>query len=201
MTTLKLIYFDFPGGRGEDCRLALHLADQPFEDVRIKFPSWAEHKPGTPFGALPVLEVEGKGRLAQSNAILTYIGRRWDLHPSDPWRAAQHEAIMAAVEDARGKVGDTLQLDADAKKQRREELSTGYLADWGRRIEALLGDGPLLEGNRISVADLKLFVFVQWFASGALDHLPKDQFASCPKLERLTAAVKSHPRVAQWYAR
>ena len=57
----KLSYFDFPGGRGEDCRIALHLAGVDFEDERIKGTDWAARKATTPFGALPVLEIEGKG--------------------------------------------------------------------------------------------------------------------------------------------
>ena len=36
MSKPKLTYFDAPVSRGEECRLALHLAGIDFEDVRIK---------------------------------------------------------------------------------------------------------------------------------------------------------------------
>ena len=36
MTKPKLTYFDAPVSRGEECRLALHLAGVDFEDDRLK---------------------------------------------------------------------------------------------------------------------------------------------------------------------
>ena len=68
MTKLKLTYFDFHGGRGEPARLALSIGGIPFEDDRVQFTDWERRKTDTPFGALPVLEVDGQV-LAQSNAI------------------------------------------------------------------------------------------------------------------------------------
>jgi glutathione S-transferase len=80
----KLYYFDAPVSRGEECRLALHLANVDFEDVRIARTDWPSFKERTPFGHVPVLELPGRAPLADSNAILTLIGRKHDLHPSDP---------------------------------------------------------------------------------------------------------------------
>jgi glutathione S-transferase len=68
MPKLKLTYFDFHGGRGEPARLALSIGGIPFEDDRVAPSDWPARKPDTPFGALPVLEVDGQ-TLAQSNAI------------------------------------------------------------------------------------------------------------------------------------
>ena len=101
---VKLTYFDFSGSRGEECRLALHAAGVEFEDHRIKGAEWPTVKPTMPFGAMPVLEIEGKGRLAQSNAILGFIGRSHGLLPDDAWEAARHEAVMCAVEELRGRI-------------------------------------------------------------------------------------------------
>ena len=44
MAKPRLIYFDAPVSRGEECRLALHLAGVDFEDVRIKFDAWPAHE-------------------------------------------------------------------------------------------------------------------------------------------------------------
>jgi prostaglandin-H2 D-isomerase / glutathione transferase len=73
MPKLKLTYFDFHGGRGEPARLALSIGGIPFEDDRVAPSDWQRRKPDTPFGALPVLEVDGRA-LAQSNAINHYVG-------------------------------------------------------------------------------------------------------------------------------
>jgi glutathione S-transferase len=88
MSKPRLIYFDAPVSRGEECRLALHLAGIDFEDVRIKSADWPAMKEQTPYGALPVLELPGKPALAQTNAILVLIGRRHGLHPADELEAA-----------------------------------------------------------------------------------------------------------------
>src|SRR5438067_1213228 len=110
MTKPKLTYFDAPVSRGEECRLALHLAGIDFEDVRIKGADWPALRPSAPFGAMPFLELPGKPPLAQSNAILTYIGRGHGLHPKDDFEAARHEAMMAHVEDLRAEIAPTLRL-------------------------------------------------------------------------------------------
>ena len=51
MTKPRLIYFDFAASRGEECRLALHVAGIDFEDVRVKGPDWPAMKTSMPFGA------------------------------------------------------------------------------------------------------------------------------------------------------
>src|SRR5947209_20326062 len=94
MTRPRLTYFDAPMSRGEECRLALHLAGIDFEDNRISQSAWPALKEQTPYGALPVLELAGHPPLAQTNPILVLIGRRHGLHPSDDFEAARHEAMM-----------------------------------------------------------------------------------------------------------
>jgi len=87
MALYKLTYFDTAASRGEECRLALHVAGLPFEDERLSRDQWAARKASTPFGALPVLAIEGR-QLAQSNAILRFIGSQHGLHPVEPFEAA-----------------------------------------------------------------------------------------------------------------
>jgi glutathione S-transferase len=198
---IKLTYFDFSGSRGEECRLALHVAGVEFEDDRIKNAQWPALKPTTPFGSLPVLEVEGKGRLAQSNAILGFIGRSWGLLPADPWEAAQHDAVLSAVEELRGRMHPSLRAQDDAEKKRlREALAADYLPAWGAFVEAIIA-GPFVGGERISVADIKLFVLGNWFSKGTLDHIPHDMLSRFPKVDRVCESVRTHPRVVDWTSR
>ncbi len=201
MPTITLSYFDFDGGRGEDSRLALYIAGVDFVDDRVKPPTWPARKGSTPFGGLPVLEIEGKGKLGQSNAVLTYIGRAYDLHPKDLWEAARHEAIMAAVEELRIATGATTSIkDEDAKKRAREELASGLMQAWGASVEAQLGDGPFVGGAELNVVDLKLFVSVRFFLRGGADYIGGDVFAAFPKLTGLVDAVAKHPKVVAYYA-
>jgi glutathione S-transferase len=203
MSKPKLTYFDFAGSRGEECRLALHVAGVDFEDHRVKGPEFAELVPSLPFGSLPVLEIPNKGVLAQSNAILRFIGTQHNLHPKDPWEAARHDSIMDAVEEFRGKINPSLHVsDAEAKKAMRQKLASEDLPKWAARMERLLtGDGPFVAGSQISVVDFKVYMAIGWIAKGVLDHIPADLFNAYPKLMRLYHAVAQHPGVVGWYAK
>lgn len=173
MSKPRLTYFDMPVSRGEECRLALHAGGVDFEDVRIKREDWPALKPTTPFGSLPVFEVEGHAPLAQSNAILVLIGREHGLHPKDNFEAARHEAILSYAEELRTSVGLTMRISDEAeKKKAREGLVATYMPTWGANVEKQIGDGPFFGGATMNVVDIKLFVLMGWFAGGALDHIP-----------------------------
>jgi prostaglandin-H2 D-isomerase / glutathione transferase len=202
MTKPKLTYFDAPVSRGEECRLALHLAGVDFEDVRIKMADWPAMKPSTPFGSLPVFELPGRAPLAQTNAILTLIGRTYHLLPEDEFEAARHLAAMEHVEDLRHALSPTLRMPDPVEKQKaREQLAATYLPAWGASVEKQIAQGPFFGGGKLSVADLKIFSVVRWIQSGTLDHIPKEVFAPYSKLTRLHDAVRDQAGVKAWYAR
>ena len=202
MSRPRLINFDFAGSRGEECRIALHLAGIDFEDVRIKGEDWPALKAGTPFGAMPVLEIAGKPPLAHSNAILVFIGRQHRLHPADAFEAARHESLMCAVEELRHTITPTLRIaDPEQKRQAREALAANELTAWGGQVERQLGDGPFIAGATLQVADLKLYMVVRWPTAGTLDHVPTTVLDHCPKLLRLFRAVGEHESVKAWLAR
>jgi glutathione S-transferase len=202
MSKPKLTYFDAPISRGEECRLALHVAGVDFEDNRITRDAWTALKPKSPYGGLPILEMPGHAPLAHVNAILGLIGRQYGLHPKDDFEAARHEAMMCHVEDLRAHVSPTLRITDEAeKKKAREALATGYLPSWAERAEKNLGDGPFFGGDKLNVVDCKLFVAVRWFAGGKVDYVPATVFAAYPKLNRVHDAVRDHARVKDWYAK
>ena len=202
MSRPRLIYFDFAGSRGEECRIALHLAGIDFEDVRVKSEAWPAMKASTPFGAMPVLEIPSKPALAHSNAILVFIGRQHALHPTDAFEAARHEALMCAVEELRHTITPTLRItDPEQKRLAREALAANDLKAWGSHVERQLGSGPFVGGATLQVADLKLYMVVRWLTTGTLDHVPTTVFDHCPKLLRLYKAVGEHAGVKAWLAK
>jgi glutathione S-transferase len=197
-----LTYFDAPVSRGEECRLALHLAGVDFVDRRIKQAEWPALKPTTPFGSIPVLELPGRPALAQSNAILVYLGRTHGLHPKDDFEAARHEAMMSHVEDLRAAFQPSLRMtDAEEKKKAREALVATFVPTWASNVERQLGAGPFFAGAALHVVDLKLHMAVRWFAGGKVDHVPANVFADFAKLNRVHDAVRDDARVRSWYAR
>lgn len=196
-----LIYFDAPVSRGEECRLALHLAGIDFTDRRIPSADWPALKGQMPFGALPVLEWPGQPPLAQTNAILVLVGRRHGLHPADDFEAARHEALMQHVEDLRTLVSPTIRMAEAEKKAAREALVAKGLPAWAEAAERHIAGGPFVGGAAIHVVDLKLHMAVRWFRGGKLDHIPATVFDAFPKLMGVHDAVRDHPRVRAWTER
>ena len=202
MTRPKLTYFDMPVSRGEECRLAFALAGADFEDHRLPREAWAALKPTTPFGALPVLEVPGHAPIAQSNAILAYIGRRYGAHPTDLAEAARHEAVMAHVEDLRAIVAAAgRNADEGTKQRAREHLAATTLPTWAGFVEAQIGDGPFYAGERPMVVDVKLYMGLRAFRRGVMDYIPTTVVDAFPKLIRLYDALEAWPAVSAWMAR
>jgi glutathione S-transferase len=201
MSKPKLIYFDAPVSRGEECRLALHLAGVDFEDVRVKGADWPAMKERTPYGGMPVLELPGHPPLGHSNAILVLIGRRHGLHPADDFEAARHEGMMQHVEDLRANVSPTLRLGEAEKKAAREALVAGFLPAWARAAERNITATPFFGGEKINVVDLKIYMAVRWFSGGKVDYIPATIFAGYPRLVGVHDAVRDHPGVQSWLAR
>lgn len=194
---ISLTYFDFEGSRGLECRLALTAAGVAYEDIRLNRDQWLELKPSVPFGALPVLTV-GNRRIAQSNAILGYIGRGHGLHPTDSWQAAEHEALMQSVEDLRAKLPDGKGQTPDEKKAAREAFAAGWLSQWAATVSAQIA-GPFLAGQGLNVADIKLYVIMRSMLTGTFDHIHAAGFDAFPKLVALHAAVDAHPAIHGYF--
>ena len=192
-----LTYFDFDGSRGLECRLALTLAGVSFEDNRVNRAQWMQLKPTVPYGSLPVLYEDGR-TLAQSNAILRYVGRTHDLHPADAWTAAEHDALMQSVEDLRSKMPAGKGTDEE-RKAAREEFAAGWLARWAETVSARIV-GPFLEGDRLQVADLKLYVILRSFVTGSYDFIPASVLDGFPALKAFRTAVEAQPAVAAYLA-
>jgi len=202
MAKLKLTYFDFHGGRGEPARLALAIGGIAFEDERVPLSEWSGRKGGTPFGGLPILEVDGQ-IVTQSNGINRYVGKLTGLYPTDPWQAALCDEAMDAVEDITIKMVATFDLPEAQKKAARQALVEGplrlYLTRLQERLEAQ--GGLYFAGRRLSVADLKVFVWIEHLKSGKLDHIPTDlPDRVAPRLVEHRDRVKAVPQIRAYYA-
>lgn len=202
MPKLILTYFDFDGGRGEAARLAMRLGGISFEDRRIPGKDWPALRDSMPFQAMPVLEVDGK-LISQSNTINRYVGKLAGLYPRDDWQAALVDEVMDAVEDISTMIGNTMGLEAAAKQKAREALAAGPIPRYLQQLEARLraGGGEWFVENRLTVADLKCFLWVRWLKSGALDHIPSDIVdRHAPLLAKHFDRVRSQPGIAAYYA-
>lgn len=203
MPQLKLTYFDFHGGRGEPARLALHIGGIPFEDHRFAFPEFAELRKATPFGQVPTLHVDGT-LVTQSDAILRYAGKLAGLYPTDPYQALLCDEVSYVVEDANVKLGPTFRMTGDEQKAARLALVNGSMPVYLRWLEAqlLAHGGQYFADNRLTVADLKVFVDVRNLNSGRLDHVPTDLVQSvAPALNAHLERIANTPAIQAYYAK
>src|SRR5215471_9697029 len=140
--------------------------------------------------------------LAQSNAINRYVGKLADFYPTDAWQAGLCDEVMEAVEDINTKLAPTFFLPDEEKKTQRKALAEGplpfYLTRLQQRLEA--HGGRYFAANSLTVADLKVFVWIRHLRSGVLDHIPADlPDRVAPKLVDHYERVKNDPRVQAYY--
>ena len=173
-----------------------------FEDRRIPGKDWPALRDTMSFRALPVLEVDGVS-ISQSNTINRYLGKLTGLYPRDAWQATLVDEVMDAVEDISTSIGNTMALEGAAKQKAREALAAGPIPRYLQQLEARLraGGGEWFVENRLTVADLKCFLWVRWLKSGALDHIPSDIVdRHAPLLAKHFDRVRSQPGIAAYYA-
>jgi glutathione S-transferase len=201
MSTIKLTYFDVDGGRAEPTRIALSIGGIEFEDHRVSFSEFGQMRSSTPFNALPAIEMND-GVYTQSNAMNRYFGRQAGLYPEDPWQAFLCDEIMDAIEDLMHFLVRTFGMQGDKLKAAREKLVDGafttYLKTLNARLEA--AGGEYFADGRLTVADLKVFVWIRGLKSGVLDYVPTDLADRvAPLLVQHMERVAADPGVAAYY--
>lgn len=203
MPHLKLTYFDFNGGRGEAARLAMAIGDVPFDDERIGVADWPGFRDSTPFGQLPVLHVDGEV-LTQTNSINRYVGKLAGLYPKDDIEALRCDEVMSVVEDVMYRIVPTLFMeDEDQKRAAREELANGPIPHFVKRLGQMLESrgGDYFADNELTVADIKVYLWVRYLRSGMLDYVPTDIVdAQAPNLVAHFERISTHPSIVAWYA-
>ena len=200
MTSHKLTYFDFDGGRAEPVRIAFHAAGIEFEDDRLSFQEFGEMRKDTRFNSLPVLEIDGN-QVTQTNALCRYVGKMANLYPADDVQALYCDEVLDALEDLLHKIVPTFGLKGEELQQARAKLVDGWLT------VHLLGLGELLDrggeyfaGDSLTMADLKAFVQVRSLRAGTLDHVPADLVDRlAPGLVEHQERVAADPRVVAYY--
>ncbi len=203
MPQLKLSYFDFHGGRAEPVRLALHIGGVTFEDYRFTFPEFAEVRKTTPFGQVPTLEVDGV-QVTQCDSILRYVGKLAGLYPSDAYQALLCDEVAYVVEEASVRMGPSFRMTGEAQKEARAALVNGSMPVYLRWLQSQLQahGGQYFADDRLTIADLKVFVDVRGLNSGRLDHVPTDLVQQvAPALNTHMQRIAQTPAVAQYYAR
>jgi glutathione S-transferase len=193
---LKLTYFA-GRGRAEITRWIFAEAGVEFEDNRIEGKDWAKLKDSTPYGQLPLLEVDGV-TLAQSSAIERYAARLAGLAGKNDLENAKADSIVEALHDA---VKNFMTAAFTKDKDEQAKLFKSYWENdwvkWGAILEKTLkanGDGKgYFVGEGVTFADLHFGVIAE-----NLTGANKDVFKDFPLLGGLADRVTGRDKIAAW---
>ena len=220
----KLLYFGIEGV-AEQVRIALSIANVPYDDVTFPGPEWSTIKPTTKYGQVPELTLPNGTVVTESMAMLRLAGEADEcgtLYPiDDVAKRVRIEMVLGLVGDMARSWRPCLYVgmrpekfgyppksewaDADVviKKLRedflREELPRymGYLADM---IEKDGGRGGYLTGEELTIADISAYQQVSYFRKGIADHVPKDCLEQFPVIMAWLGRVEEHPKFAAYKA-
>jgi len=209
VSQMKLTYFDVKA-RGEAIRWALMIADIPFEDNRITFAQWADLKENTeriPYGSLPVLEIaQGGPRVAQSDAILKYVGKLGHLYPQDMFEAAQVDDVVAFMQEYMNKMIPiyfaTMLFGKDEATKRKEEQEFAaktlpYMLEKLERVIAANNRPGFCVGDRLTIADIQVAVLLEMVFDGMMNISPQ-LLEAYPQVDAVLDTVQQHPKIVAY---
>lgn len=198
----KLTYFN-GRGRAEIARLIFAAAGQKYNDNRIERDQWpGELKAKTPFGQLPILEVDGSTIICQSNAIALYLANEFGLAGKTPADKARAHMIVECGEDTlKPMLGFMFEKDENRKAENKKKYIEEQLPQFLAGLEKILkqnndGNGFFV-GDSVTWADLNVLNMGDWLKVIGAD----GQLANHEKLNALIQRVKAVPAVAEWLAK
>ncbi|XP_071082971.1 glutathione S-transferase 1-like [Haliotis cracherodii] len=192
MPSYKLKYFESKG-RAEMCRLLFAMAGQEYEDIRYSQETWAAEKNNTPFGQLPVLEIDGQ-QYGQSIAIINFLAREFGLHGQTNLEQLQVDQVMGIVQDI---YTHLLKLFFEKDKAKQvaihEENNKTHYPKYLGFFEAILkkNGGEFYVGQKISLADIAVFDTLD----GKIDDSIVEGF---PLVKTNREKVRKNEKIAQW---
>jgi len=200
-------------GRAEAFRLLLEEAGVPYQDMKFTKDNWPGYKiQGTnsglyPYGQVPAIETSSGVKLAQSHAILHYLGRAYgyDCECEDQTHC---EMIALGLEDVRSKLSKVLYDPEFSLKTRKEYLTVtmplwlGYLE---KQAPALSNqENAFFSGDRLTWVDFLAFDVIEAnlefvkYDFGKDHALEVDIFAQFPKLGNFYRHIYGRPSISKY---
>ncbi|CAG5129348.1 unnamed protein product [Candidula unifasciata] len=194
----KLTYFD-AAGRAEILRLLLTYAGKEFEDNRISRDKWPEIKPTTPFGQVPVVEIDGKV-FGQTVAIANFFASEFGLYGKTNLDRLRIDQLVQLIEDFVQEVGKVYREPDEAKKAElekkvKEEAAPKYLGF----IEKMLNEnkGQRLLGDSDTYGDIVIYDLV----TGFLGPYTATAVEQSPLVKALAERIGNNDRIKAYKAK
>lgn len=134
----KLTYFPVKA-LAEPIRMLFKYGSLDFDDVRVEKNSdiWEQLKPHTPFGQVPILEVDGQ-IAPQSIAIARYVAKQVKLTGKTDWDDLLIDSVVDTINDLRQKIGQYYsENNEEIKRLRKETLFKEILPFYQQRLDNL----------------------------------------------------------------
>ncbi|XP_054285188.1 glutathione S-transferase-like [Macrosteles quadrilineatus] len=194
----KLTYFNLKG-ICEPIRFLLEILEADYEEVRMEFGDWPAKKAETPFGKVPLLEVDGK-LMHQSLAIERYLGRLAGLTGADAWEDAQIDIMADTITDFRVPIPMYMwEPNEELKNTRKATFVKETLPFFLKKFDNIVKEnGGYLANKKLSWADI-LFAALTEYVSYAVD--VQDVTDGYPNLKALRDKVYSLPQIKKYLAK
>ncbi|KAI8496269.1 hypothetical protein Bbelb_261100 [Branchiostoma belcheri] len=193
MPSYKLTYFKGKG-RAELARLLFAAGGIEYEDVRVEGEQWAELKPKTPMGQLPILEVDGT-MICQGKAIGRLVAKETGMAGKTHLDQARADMICDGLDDLGMKMVPVFtEKDENKKEEMKKEMAEKTMPPFFDLFEKLASAEGYFVGNSLTWADVNFFAFFG-FISG---FIPGDHLKGYVNLNKVMGNVSSNPGIAKW---
>ncbi|KAI8521856.1 hypothetical protein Bbelb_016100 [Branchiostoma belcheri] len=194
MPSYKLTYFD-GRGRAELCRLLLAAGGIEYEDNRLPQEEWPGFQPKTPFGQLPIMEVDGT-MLCQSNSVARFLARETGLAGKTSLDQAKVDMIMEGAVPLFQKAGDIMMGEGDeAKKaEKKKDFEENFAPKFFADMEKLAGEKGYFVSDLLTAADIAFYANYE----AIKDFMTLPSFEKFPKLKKVVENVKANSKIAKW---
>lgn len=192
----KLIYFN-GRGLGEPLRWLLAYMGEKFEDFRFPREEWPSIKPTTPFGKVPVLEINGK-MAAQSIALARYLGKQAGLGGKDAWEDLQIDIVVDHFADFRHELAllkIMTEKDEKIKAEKKERFVKETVPFFMKRFDIIVKEnaGYVANGKQ-SWGDIYFICMADVFSK----YMGFDLLAPYSNLVALQKRIVSIPEIKVW---
>ncbi len=199
MTSYRL-YDYLPSGNGYKVRLVLKRLELPYQLVEMAITSGATRTPEflarNPNGRIPLLEIPGRGCLAESHAIIGYLAEGTPLVPADryqralmtQWLCFEQYNLEPNVATARYWLHSLHKTPAELGQKLEDKRVQGFAA-LGVLEQGLQGRSYLV-GERCSLADYALYAYTHVAPEGGF---PLEDY---PAIRAWIARVQAEPHWA-----
>jgi len=190
--------FDYlPSGNGYKVRLVLKHLGKPYDVIEKDIKQGATRTPEflamNPNGRIPLLEIPGKGFLAESHAIIHYLAEDSDLIPRDRWDRAlmwqwlcfEQYNLEPNIGTVRFWINSLKKTEAELGEKLVDKRKSGYAAL--DVLEKELAGKEYLVGNRYSLADISLYAYTHVAPEGGFD------LANYPNIRAWCARIAKQP--------